>query len=574
MKKTLIYLSASLLCLSSCYKDLGNYKYNEINEIIISSGEYTYITPKEGQTRTITIAPAVTQTMASDASNLCYEWKRKLGANLWEVVGDKPSYDLVVTPADVQDIVLRLAVTDVNLDITTYEEIVVTPIFAFNQCWFVLQDKGGQAVLGSVDGTGSGRVVTEDIYNFETGKSLSGAPVSLGFNPFLRTTGLLTDPMNPNYAILLGVFTQGGQYILNGSTLEDYSALSYTRMLYEKKAKGESAVAPGLMCGTKNGGFVVDNGKLWYAYPDEFALYYPVKFRPSEDASADTWNFNYNITGIADGYSRQSKTVVYDKLSNRFLFYYFNELGYTLAYYERESIVNNGGEKDDLYLTDARNCAGYLTTVGSNSHFNRFDPSNLVSGFNLDFMGMSAGQTYDNVLAVGHSGSTFHIYELCPAAMDGVANDLAYCSNYWQLSPEGDIASYGEKVPVATSNFFERMFFYAAGNKVYRVDLTVAVPTPVLVYESVDQNDKITMLKFKSDYNDIYKYDPASDLNLPVGVRRDLGLAVEHSDNTSSLVELKLTAAGEIEQNADKNPIVYSFDGLNKIVDMVFSFKN
>ena len=59
-------LLAVMATVSSCYEDLGNYEYHEINEIIITPGVYSYSTPAAGQTATVTLDPAVSQTMKED----------------------------------------------------------------------------------------------------------------------------------------------------------------------------------------------------------------------------------------------------------------------------------------------------------------------------------------------------------------------------------------------------------------------------------------------------------------------------------------------------------------------------
>ena len=144
-------LLAVMATVSSCYEDLGNYEYHEINEIIITPGVYSYSTPAAGQTATVTLDPAVSQTMKEDTGNLSYVWKRQGAALSWEEVGHEPTYTFEVTSSDVQTINFIFAVTDDELGITTYAEIPVNPIFKFEQCWFLLQDVNGQAVLGSVD---------------------------------------------------------------------------------------------------------------------------------------------------------------------------------------------------------------------------------------------------------------------------------------------------------------------------------------------------------------------------------------------------------------------------------------
>ena len=256
----------------SCYKDLGSYDYEEINEIVITTDTYTY---PLGVSSTITIEPVVTQTLVQGTDNLAYEWKLQSGTS-WEVVGDGPVYELKIGPEDVQPYSFIFSVTDTGIGITTYAEITVNPVSAFDQSWFILQNVGGQAVLGSVGGEGdvderAVSPVLEDV-------SLSGTPRFLGIHPYMN----LGVPTSPDYVPLLGVFTSSDRYILNGFTMLPQSQLTYDRIVYGSKYAGEqnmpsSAGEPQIMKGQRNGFAIVAGGIVWYAVPDQYALMYPVK---------------------------------------------------------------------------------------------------------------------------------------------------------------------------------------------------------------------------------------------------------------------------------------------------------
>ena len=78
----------------------------------------------------------------------------------------------------------------------------------------------------------------------------------------------------------------------------------------------------------------------------------------------------------------------------------------------------------------------------------------------------------------------------------------------------------------------------------------------------------ITGLKFKSDYEDIaYNGGSASGSYEYKGITRQLGAVVRHADGSCDLVELVLTAAGEIDRNAADEPEVLIFKGFKEVVD-------
>ncbi len=551
----------------SCYKDLGNYEYKEINEIVVTTSKYSYITPKAGMTDEVVLVPTITQTMTEGTENLKYEWKRQIGAINWQVVGNEPTYRFTVTSSDIQPIVFRFAVTDTDLGITTYEEIVVTPIFKFTQCWFLLQDVDGQAVLGAVDGELDERVLSYDVYKRENNYSLSGKPIGLGVHPFHPTTPILeaAKPHDPDLEILLAVFTDAKPYILKGATLEDHS-LTYQRMLYGKQANGDSGFDPEYFSGGYGGTVAIDNGKLWYAVPDGFALMYDLALAPGlgEEYRADACRLFPGSTNAM---------ILYDGIGNRFLRYTNVNFGGG-GYNHRMSIVRGGGTKDDLYWAESYDRTDKIGNVEYGVAPNLFDPTALPGGFAIDNMCVCVGNQYENILAVGHAGGTFHAYEFCTAAMRGDTETLPYCSASWNVGIEGDISAYADgKIPVTTSAYFTRMFFYAAGNEIYRVDLSTGNPAISRIWKAEDESAVITGLKFKSDDDDIAVPIEGTDEYATKGIIRHLGAVVKHADGKCDLVEIMMTAAGEIEQDEAENQMITTFDGFENVVDFLFSFR-
>ena len=346
-----ILLFSFIIALPSCYQDLGNYEYKEINEIVITPGKYSFMPPAPGMTATVTIDPEVSQTMTEGTANLSYEWRRQVTAVSWETVCNDPVYNMEVTSADVSAINLIFAVTDTDLGITTYAEIPVIPEFAFSQTWFLLQNVNGQAVLGTVDGEGDTRGVNPDISTQISGLSLTGSPKGLGINPFRRSNSIFSGMAS--YEILLGVFTSDKPYILNGSTLAEHS-LNYFRLLYGKTVSGDMTFSPELMDGQRNGFAIIDDGRLWYAVPDEYSLMYAVNI--SDELGG------YRAEDLCH-YTRSQHLLLYDGLGNRFLRYSnVNDLG--MGYSDRQSIVEGGSTEYETYLTGTRNNRDVIESIG------------------------------------------------------------------------------------------------------------------------------------------------------------------------------------------------------------------
>ena len=560
------------LLLGSCYKDKGNYDYHEINDIVITTDKYSYITPKEGTT-TYEIKPTITQTMTTGTENLTYEWKMQKGALTWEVVGHDPTYLLTVTPSDTQPIVLRLAVTDTTLDIITYEEITVKNISKFNQTWFLLQDIGGQAVLGCVDGEDDARASVKDIYLQETGTSLTGKPIGLGMHNFLRKNVDLTEL--PNYEILLGVFTSSNPYILKGATLENHS-FNYQRLLYEKMASSDNTFNPQLMKGDRHNFIIIDNGKLWYAFHDSFALMYPVEL-------SDELGEEYEATGV--GFASNNQCLIYDKLGKQFL-NYNNNAAYDTGYQTRKQIAENIGTQVsyNLYREENANREAKLQSIRKDDASNKFDPKEDVpANYQIDFMGAASNININTptILAVGHSGDNFYAYEFYPEAQQGQSN-ASFCNGMWIIPSQGNPAANAldnGKWLVTTSSYFIRMFFYAAGNTVYRVDLSQSTPAVEAIYETDPEDGPIKLMKIKSDNEDVAYEAEGTGANGQLsykGITRHMGILQENEAGEAKLQEIHLTAAGEVELDAEtKEPVVYRFDGkFENVVDMLFSFRD
>lgn len=275
-------------------------------------------------------------------------------------------------------------------------------------------------------------------------------------------------------------------------------------------------------------------------------------------------------------YASNYTLLMFDKKGRRFLFY-DGSSDYGMGMDDRKEIVEGGGSADNIYLTGTQNNRNTLQFIEDKGgdQANLFDPSDIPSGIVIDDMEATTGnRSSQNVMAIGHEGNTFHIYEFSMSDItgkDAVGNPN--CSGYWTFSAEGNLSADEDgKIPATTSNAFTRQMFYAAGNSIYKVDLTVSPAAPKLIWSSDDASDVVTGLKFKSDNEDI-SYDTETEIGLVKGINNDLGAIVRHSDGSCDLVEFSMTSGGEIERDAEGAENIQTFSGFHDVKDFVFSYR-
>ena len=476
MKKILVWGLLAVLGIA-CYDDLGNYDYNDINDMVLEMPRSVSVTIPKKDSVLVEVKAAVTQLDRKDNANLTYLWKKNLSGVTWTECGTDSVCRVWVYPKNSGQITLRLAVTDTVQNIVTFGETVVNLVAAFNRCWFVLQNIGENAVLGCIDGDGSSRVAVQDIYAQETGGRLQGKPLFLSINNLHLKNAM----QQGSEETLLGIFTEGGKnYMLDGATLEERYA--YNRMLLYKKLNNDTHYAPMYAEGDKRGECIIDDGVFWFAKPDGFSVYYPVKAADG-DYYAERASLAYDV-------SPEGINIIYDSKNKRFLSYYNADIGGNN--YNTNRYIASGME--DLYDIDGSLNEQKLETIGEQAGYpNKFDPNN-IGDKDVIYIGATTSRDVPKIMAIASQGSSLYIYEISPEMIQGKKGTI--CSGYWELTPETGLVE--GKLPVATSAYFDRMFYYAVGNKIYRADLTRSTPRSYEIYAHPDPSVRITRLKFRN----------------------------------------------------------------------------
>ena len=527
-----------------CYDDLGNYDCRKINELTVILPEVMEVTVPTEDSVEVVVAPEVRQLSRTDNGNLKYSWRKKGGAGSsdWTVCDSGKDLHVWVRSRSTESLNFRFAVTDTVLGITSYKEIALKMLNPLENAWFVLQEREGKTVLGAVDGSGPGALIKPDIYGelMRPGKTIAGTPRALAVIPNLSPGKLET-------MTVIDLLTSEGGMMMDSRTLE--TIYDYGEMLLGLKGAANPQYVK-----ADQGELVIDDGKMWYAAWSEYSVFYPIKL----DESIGT---DYELTQAMILLNDQ--IIAYDCLNECFLWY--NRWDNPVILYGET--VRNGEEQ--YYDVDGSRNRARLKRVGEIPEYpNQFDPD-VLDGRKALFMGvhslagMGASQ---KGMAILSEGRQLHLYEF---SNDGLySGDRPRCSGYYRFMPStGDEMSW----QFATSCYFNNIFFYASGNKVFRVDLNSFVPLETKIYEYPDPTARITKMKFRHERFAQMSLDWSSMNVVTEDQPYWLGLAVEQADGKASLVEMRLKSSGEIwkEEGMAK---VFEYPGFEGIVDIGYSF--
>lgn len=546
--KTFILLVALSFALTACYEDLGNYNYSEINDVLIKAPEQIGVRIPRKDSVLVEVKPEISQTTEGKSDvNLRYEWKKEVagvGAATSLIVGTERVCSVYVKSTDRSDFTLQLSVTDTEQNIVTYSETRVRLIRPYSRAWFVLQNVSDASVLGCVDGEGQGAVVIKNVYAEEqpTGIPLKGKPIALEVNYRHRDPNIF---LGFGYENIFRVITSNDGYTFDASNLKIRH--SYTEMLLHKRLAGGDVNPQMLSLGDEFGEYIIDNGVFWAAPADGFDIYYPVKI--SEELGS------YRATNAS---SLRDNAIVYDAQNKRFLLYYF--IPYATNYFTQQGI--RGGNYSQ-YDVDGRTNIQRLQSIGESADaLNEFNPNNISQGGDVTYMGVSNDREDPTCMALFAAGQKVSAYEF---DYRGFYNPrYKRCSGYFEV----DLTDTPNAGCFATSSFFNRMFFYASGNKIYRVDLSRAVPRDFLIYEHPDAGAKITHIKFRHQQYELYNFDTGWSAGIP----SYLGASVEYPNGENGMIEIKIARRGDIDKDENGNLMISEWAGFDKIVDFGYNY--
>ena len=142
------------LLFGSCYKDLGNYDYHEINEVLIADAGFADTTYElRSFIDTLRISPQVENTIIQNIDNYEFRWvavgdRFKLGGT-WEIGTQK---DLVY-PLNLpeQDYTLFFHIKDKTTEVVTTRSVKLTLTTMFSKGWLLWgENENGTADTGRI----------------------------------------------------------------------------------------------------------------------------------------------------------------------------------------------------------------------------------------------------------------------------------------------------------------------------------------------------------------------------------------------------------------------------------------
>lgn len=549
IKYTILWI-VGLLLFSACYDDKGSYDYHDINEVAITLPASMGVRLPKVDSVLVEITPELEQTLVANESNLVFLWERKLEQEMlggWKVCGNEKNCRIYIKPENTDNITLRLTLKDNTEGTVWYKEMVLKMIQPYSNTWFVLQDEGGKAVLGAVDGEGESAVVIRDAYREDTGKewAMKGVPRCLAGN-YQYGSPLYFFPSFMGFNTIM----QRAIIVLTDQEMEVIRASTFERVwsLEEMLMQDGITFSPEYVFsrdGDSGGEMLINNGKMYCANMDGYSVY--------NSAQVDGESYRAEAGGYMNG-----RFFVYDGENHRFL---NMPIGHNdgMERYTNRYIRTSGRQFVDSPLS--------LEFVGENEESDKtknvFDPDHVNPALKMIGMSEMSGGRQMLAFALQPADRKVHVFEFSSSGWESGNKEYARCSGKYEISlPE----QAGEDVCCITSQGFERIFFMGIGNKIYKIDLNRSTPKLSVIYEHENANVRVTNLKFKHYFN-LYDWD--NDSYIPYA--RTLGVALDYGGNQGGIVVMELNVAGDVNRDIKS---VFEYKGFGKIVDLAYTFKS
>lgn len=533
--------------LASCYEDKGNYDYDEsISDISVKLNQ-SYGVRKADTEMTYTINPEI-KTDDGDKSYLKYTWvmnTTSANSSRNDTIGHDESLTLTMNPNDpnfVYKYYIKLYVTDTRTNAKTMVPTTVEVGKPYTKAWMVLHEKDNHAELGAVEYIGSVMMVTPDAYKQETGKDLTGQPVSLSYMQ-----------KQPNKSYWL--YTADSQLFVTTTNGEESGLIDQTNK-FKLMATWTQLFSP-LQIGN------VDFNDFQTQACPNYGLLLCSKGHMFSQCSTSPVLFQMSPEDILTGECNISKFAAgphtalgYDNASHRFVHIALQSAPDFWGGYKPSGIKKNAPIKRIAYKNgvDARD----PNHIPENENV-----INIVNGYHYQRTGVAIWQRYNCYAYSLAPGNMSHVYIFSYYALTH-ANEATMTNVFEFPTPEG----INENTPMTSGATFNNIIFYAAGNKVYKLDISTG--SSKVIYQSDDTRASISCLRMAVNpfsWNDGNDNLGTNDYGHPFS--RLLGVAVNKSDGTGELVVLQLNAAGKVDDD-HKFPSTQIHKGFGKIKDIAF----
>lgn len=453
------YYIIVLLCLiiaGSCSKDLGNYEYHDINELVIKGVKSEYVV-KTG-IDTLRIQPDITASMdGSEPDRYSYTWILKSGTKTFDTIGRQKD---LVYPIRLEPVVYDLfyRVLDKKTGIAGIANIKVSVSTAFSR---------GLLIMG------------EDEQGFAEAEMLSMVKDTVHIPSILSTSGLprLKEPVSLLHTggsekeMKLWAFTKTGSYYLERASLTATTVNSFSRLLYVSEALNPATLHPialapqirtaaGLTGSSYYRALITIGGDVFAASP----------FLTGGDF------FNNPVNRVATALDIRLPAAPY-------LLYPIGSMS-SFMWYDTQS------QRFLTFTNFAGNVSNVLTD-GANDIFRWNQPAGRSLVYAENTRNTDGGSTNGNSFAIMKDADNIHhIYKFYANGTNPAKR------NYYKVKP---IATDFEKADHYAFSSNRSVVFYSVGNKLYAYDYN---PTNEKLYQFNELgNDQITMVKFDTQFD-------------------------------------------------------------------------
>lgn len=519
-----------LISFASCYDDIGNYKYSDINELeVILNSVYEMKIPNSG-IDSLKIIPKINQSINTDNDNLAYRWRKRNNGYRYDIIlKDKDIY-VTASIEDSQDIYLRFEAIDTILGIVYAKDVTVLKRKPFEYGWFVLQNKKDKVQLGAIDGRNEDAEVVIDmnsvLQNQLTG--IVGKPKMLGPNMYYKKyISSITQINIP----LIDICTDkmGYRYEVTGMK----KIYEYPDLLIHKKNEGDNIYDISYV-NFDGGEIILEGGTFWYANGegDGFHVFYPVK---KEGDKPMDYVATYAYTFFLHQYS-----VVYDSKHHQLLWYPHSAQDAVYGYNDHNSYRNGN---HDIYDIDGRRNSRKLLQINYNKHdINKeFDPKD-IGNKEVVYMGCMADKKLISIASEMNTNSIYAYLLSTRGLFYGSEPNIAGYFNY-------QIHTNVEDACFATSIVFNKSLFVTGNNVLYRLDFdgTSVKETEVFRLNS-NSGAKFLKCKFENEQETAYVKQTNED-GEPVYVNHNLyyrlGIVVKYGDGEWGVLVIQLDENGD-----------------------------
>lgn len=340
MKKVLFYI-LSILALSSCYKDKGNYDYVDINVVAINGIDSSY-TVDYGSIFSLKPDLSFTKDDGKDTSAYSYLWLASAAGNgltsqLDTLAMSRDLEERITLPSGKYDIFYR--VRDKNTGVTYSKRFLIAVVTSVYEGWLLLSEVNNSSRLDMLSKGVAGYKAIYDLPGtIGADITLSGLPVNVKFARLNSTTAGHT----------IYVSTTAGTHRLDGETLKWKSSL---------QADFFSDLAPAFAAdritqAVSGYEYLHGNDNNMYYYQYTYSIYFglPVNVMYGQTSPFKVAPYvAYYASPLADSYPH----ILYDMDGKRFVKHLLSLPAYCTEM-PAGTLFNYNTGKDLLYMTTSK----------------------------------------------------------------------------------------------------------------------------------------------------------------------------------------------------------------------------